>query len=171
LKSEKEIVLAYLEAHNAHDIERALSVLSPEIRFMMVGLWTREGLDEMRALEDWDAALKSQLAFDDLKVRQGRMDCRGRETNDWYQVVGIERVDYDSIKFEFHDGKISHIRAKLAPKSERDVDRAMNEVIRWALEAAPTEVGTIVRRGTFRYGQDQAVRWMDLLEKWRTQTG
>lgn len=171
MKSEKEIVLAYLEAHNAHDIERALNVFSPKIRFMMVGLWTREGIDELRSLEAWDAALNSQLAFDDLKIRQGRMDCRGRETNDWYQFTGIDQVDYDSIKFEFHDGKISHIRAKLAPKSERDVDRAMNEVIRWALEAAPDEVKALVRRGKFRYGQDQAVRWMDLLEKWKTQTG
>ena len=168
MSSDKEIVQGYLEAHNAHDVERALSYFSPNIRFMMSGLWTREGLDELRALEAWDAALNSQLAFDDLKIRRGRMDCRGREANDWYQIVGIEQVDYDSIKFEFQDGKIIHIRAKMSPKSERAVDRAMNEVVGWALAAAPDEVKALVRRGKFLYGPEQAVRWMDLLKRWQS---
>lgn len=171
MSSEREIVLAYLEAHNAHDVERTLSCLSPTIRFMMTGLWTREGLDEMSAMETWDAELNSHLTFEGLKIRQGRMDCRGSETNDWYQFVGIQQVDYDSIKFEFTGGKISRIRAKMSPKSERAVDQAMNDVVRWALEEAPDEVEALVPRGILRYGHEQALRWMALLKEWKTQAG
>jgi hypothetical protein len=167
LASEKEIVLAYQQAHNAHDVDLVLSYMTPNIRYMMTGLWTREGLDELRALESWDAALNSHLTYGELKVRQGRMDCRGSETNDWYKLVGIGQVEFDSIKFEFMGDKIAHIRSRISPKSERAVDQAMNDVVRWALDVDPDEVHALVPRGTFKYGTDHASRWMALVRKWK----
>lgn len=168
LKSEKEIVLAYQEAHNAHDIDKALGFFSPNIRFMMIGLWTREGLEELRNMEAWDAAMNSRLIFDGLKVRQGRMDCRGTETNDWYQFTGIQQVTFDSIKFEFKDDQIALVRAKMSPKSERAIDQVVNDVVRWALDAAPDEVAALVPRSVLRYGHEEALRWMALLKEWKS---
>lgn len=167
MATEKEIVLAYQQAHNAHDVDLALSFFTPNIRYMMTGLWTREGLDELRALEAWDAALNSHLTYGELKVRQGRMDCRGSETNDWYKLVGIDKVEFDSIKFEFTGDKIAHIRSRIAPKSERALDSTMNDVVRWALDEDPSEVHALLPRGTFKYGEDHAFRWMTLVKKWK----
>ena len=167
MASEKEIVLSYQQAHNAHDVELAMSYMTPTIRYMMIGLWTREGQEEVRILESWDAALNSQLTYGSLQVRQGRMDCSGSETNDWYRLAGIEQVDFDSIKFEFQGDKITHIRAKISPKSERAIDQAMNRVIHWALDYAPEEVDALVPRGIFRYGPDHAARWIALVQAWK----
>ena len=167
MKSEKEIVQAYLEAHNAHDIEGVLEVLSPKIRFGMTGLWVREGFDEIRALEEWDAVMNSHLQFTDLKMRNQRLECKGAETNDWYKVVGIEQEHFEPIRFEFEAGKIRHIRAQLAPKSEMAVDRAVNDVVRWALDVNPDEIRYLVPRGVFRYGHEQAQRWKKLLAEWK----
>jgi len=167
VKSEKEIVLAYQEAHNTHDIEGVLEVLSPKIRFGMTGLWVREGLAELRDLEEWDAVMNSHITFKDFKVRNQRLECKGAETNDWYKMVGIEQVYFEPIKFEFEDGKIRHIRAQLAPKSEMAVDRAVNDVVRWALEVFPDEITHLVPRGVFRYGHEQAMRWKKLLVEWQ----
>ena len=89
------------------------------------------------------------------------------ETNDWYQLVGIDQVVFDSIKFEFKGDKIAHIRSRIAPKSERALDSTMNDVVRWALDVDPDEVSALLPRGTFKYGADHAARWMALVKKWK----
>lgn len=171
VKAEKEIVVAYMNAHNAHDIDGVLSYLSPEIRFGMTGLWVRQGLEEIRALAEWDAVMNSQLDFRDFKVRNQRLECTGIETNDWLKMVGIEQIRYEPIKFEFEAGMIRHIRAQIAPKFEIMVDRAVNDVVRWALDKNPKEVHDLVPRGVFKYGHDQALRWKKLLVEWKQATG
>lgn len=163
---EKDIILAYLQAHNDHDVDLALSTMSPEIRFGMAGIWVKEGTEEVSAMEKWDAAMNSQLTFENLKIRNGRLECVGRETNDWYQMSGIQEVHYEAIKFEFENGLIRHIRAQMAHKSERKIDQVVNDVIRWALDIYPDEVEEIIPRGNFIYGHEQALRWKALLEKW-----
>ncbi len=167
MQSKNEIILAYQDAHNAHDIDRVLSFLAPDIRFGMSGLWVKQGLEELRALEEWDAALNSHLTFEKIKMRNQRLECRGTETNDWYQMVGISKITYDSIKFEFDLMKINHIRAKISPKSERQIDQVINEVLRWALTARPEVVEEVIPRGVFVYGRKQALRWKALLDEWQ----
>jgi len=163
---EKDLILAYLQAHNNHDVDLALSYMSPDIRFGMAGIWVKEGIEDLRDLEAWDAVMNSQLRFDNLKSRSGRLECTGQETNDWYQLAGIPAITYDNIKFEFENGLIRHIRANMAHKSERMIDTAVNNVIRWALDTHPDEVGDIIPRGNFIHGHEQAVRWKALLADW-----
>ena len=167
MKSEKEIVIAYQDAHNAHDIEGVLNYFSPAIRYGMTGLWVREGFDEIRALEEWDTVMNSQLVFSDFKVRNQRLECTGTETNDWLKMVGIEEIRYEPMKFEFDGDKIRHIRVQIAPKFEMMVDRAVNDVVRWALELYPDEITDLVPRSVFKYGHAQALRWIKLLEEWK----
>jgi hypothetical protein len=170
VKSQKEIVIAYQEAHNAHDIDGALSYFSPKIRFGMTGLWVREGLEEVRELEEWDAVMSSQLGLINFKMRNQRLECSGTETNDWFAIVGIKQIRYEPIKFEFEGDKIRHIRAQIAPKDEMMVDRAVNEVVRWALDIYPNEIHDLVPRGVFKYGHKHALRWKKLLEDWKQAT-
>lgn len=167
MASEKEIVLGYMQAHNAGDVEKALTFFNPDVRFIMTGIWTRHGLEELQPMESWDAALNSRLDFTNLKSRSGQVDCQGSESSDWTRAMGIEQVNYDSIRFEIQGGKISAIRAKMASKSERAVDQAVNMVIRWALGVDPDEVDALVPRGLFHYGKDEALRWMEMIEQWK----
>lgn len=163
----KAIIMAYQEAHNNQDIEQTLRLFSPNIRFEMAGIWVREGLEEMRQLEEWDRVMSSRLAFGAIKKRGGRLVCSAEETSTWLSMVGIEAVLYDSVMFEFAGSQINRIRAKLAPKSEMAIDKAVNRVMRWALEARPDEIGEIIPRGLFNYGQVQAEKWLALLEEWQ----
>lgn len=167
MKSEKEIVLAYQEAHNAHDVEKALSFFNPDIRYGMTGVWVKEGIEEVRALEAWDAVLNSKMNYHVLKVRQSRMNCSATETNDWLKLAEIEEIEYTSIKFEFEGNRIQHIRAQLAGKSEWAIDQAVNAVLRWALEALPDEVQSLIPRGNFLHSEGHAKRWLKLVQDWK----
>lgn len=169
MKDEKAIVLAYQEAHNAHNVEQAMSYFAPNVRFEMAGLWVREGAEEIKAMEEWDAVVVGKIAFGDAKVRGGRFECKAKETNAWFDVVGIEAVYYESYRFEFQNGLISRIRAKISPKGEMAIDKVINRIMRWALEARPDEIEDIIPRGQFNYGNEQAERWMVLVKEWKQQ--
>jgi hypothetical protein len=169
MKDEKAIVLAYQEAHNAHDVDKAMTFFAPNIRFEMAGIWVREGFEEMRVMEVWDSVVGGEVFFKDFKTRTGRLECKATESNDWLKIVGIDAVTYDSFRFEFENGRIGRIRAKVSPKDEMAIDRAVNRVVRWALEARPDEIDDIIPRGLFNYGHEQAERWMVLLKEWKQQ--
>lgn len=169
MSNPKEIITAYQDAQNAHDTDLALSFFAPNIRYEMVGIWVMQGLEELRALAEWNAAISNQLILGKIKMRNNRLECQAKETNDWLKLVGIDAVYYDAIKFEFENDKISIVRAKIAPKSEMAMDRATNRVMRWALEESPDEIGDIMPRGLFKYGREAAEKWLALLKEWRQQ--
>ena len=167
MSSDKNVVMAYLEAHNRHDMDAVLALFAPDIRFEMSGLWVRVGIEEMRSLEAWDKVVNSQLTFKDLRVQSGRMTCKAEETNDWLKMVGIEAVYYDTVKFEFENDVIRHIRVKIASKSEMAIDRGSNKVVRWAFEAEPDTVHQVIPRGQLLYSEENAHKWIALVQKWR----
>ena len=120
-------------------------------------------------MEEWDAVVGGQINFGNAKMRGGRFECQAKETNAWFEIVGIEAIYYDSYRIELENGLISRIRAKISPKGEMAIDKAVNRVMRWALEARPDEVGEIMPRGLFNYGKEQAEGWMVLLKEWKQQ--
>ncbi len=171
MPNEKEILAGYQQAHNAQDVEGALAWLTPDVSWRMTGLWVRHGTEEMRDLEAWDAVLNGRIEFIEVKSMAGGLTCRSEETNDWYQATGIDQVTYDQIRFEFRDGRISQVRAKLSSESERAIDKVVNQVSRWALKSAPAEINAVLPRGIFNYGAEQAHRWMALLQAWQKSQG
>lgn len=166
----KDIVIAYQEAQNSHNIDLALSFFAPDIRFEMVGIWVMQGMKELRAYAEWNAVIANKLTFGKLKIKNTRLECQAQETNEWLKLVGIDVVNYDAIKFEFENGKIRHIRAKVAPKSEMAMDKATNRVIRWALDKYPDEVVAVIPRGVFKYTEEAATKWMNLVTEWLQHT-
>lgn len=163
----REIVLAYQEAWNTHNIDLALSFFAPDIRYEMVGIRVIQGPDEMRSYAEWNQFFNNHLNFGKLQMKNNRLECQAEETNDWLKMVGIDGISYDSIKFEFKDGQISQVRAKLSPKSEMAMDRATNRVIRWVLDTDPEVIDKIIPRGHFKYSKEVAEKWLALLKDWK----
>lgn len=163
----REIVLAYQEACNTHDIDLALSLFAPDIRYEMVGIWVMQGPDDLRSYAEWNQVFAVKMNFGKLKMKNNRLECQAEETNDWLKMVGIESVTYDSLKFEFKDNKISNIRVKISPKSEMAMDRATNRVVRWVMETDPESIHKIIPRGLFKYSREVAEKWLALLKDWK----
>lgn len=70
-----KIVTAYLDAHNAHDIERTLAFLSDDFRFEAVDVWVRQGKHLARQLEEWDAAINSLFMPSHFAYIEGGATC------------------------------------------------------------------------------------------------
>lgn len=169
MKPNLQIVSAYQQAHNEHQWEQVMQLFAPDIRFEMVGIWVKQDADLIAKVEQWDAVLNSQLTFSDLREKDGGVVCQAFETNDWLALVGIEKLIYSSVRFEFGNGLIKKIKAQMAPESEQAMARAINKVTRWALDSHREVVQKLIPRSNFIYGHDEALQWKALLEEWRAQ--
>ena len=89
----RSIINGYISAHNSHDINRSLSYYSDDISFELVRTWVKHGKNEIRNLEEWDAALNSKLNFYVTKESGDTLFCKGTEQNEWFKGVGIDKID------------------------------------------------------------------------------
>jgi ketosteroid isomerase-like protein len=78
-----EQMQAYLEAHNRHDIEAAMSFYTQDARFELVGEWVKVGKETIRdELEEWDAATNNHLTFYDFQIGPEQVVFRAIEQSD-----------------------------------------------------------------------------------------
>jgi len=168
-----ETVEAYLEAHNRHDVEAALDLLSPEIVYVMPDGEKRTGLEPMAELEAWDAVLESFLDVSELEV-VGSSVVAGEmvEDNLWYRLSGIGPVTYlPGAIFEVENGRITSIHAaSWKPEHVVAFTNFIDEFAPWASVTFPRELSTVMPGGTFHYDGDTAKIWLELLVVWNEET-
>jgi len=168
-----ETVEAYLEAHNRHDVEAALDLLSPEIVYVMPDGEKRTGLEPMAELEAWDAVLESFLDVSELEV-VGSSVVAGEmvEDNLWYRLSGIGPVTYlPGAIFEVENGRITSIHAaSWKPEHVVAFTNFIDEFAPWASVTFPRELSTAMPGGTFHYNGDTAQIWLELLVVWNEET-
>lgn len=160
----------YEQAHNGHDVERALSYLTDDITFEMVGSWIREGKDEMREYEGWDAAINSNLSFRDIRKHGDTIICSLVERNDWFRLVGIDAIEYEWVRITFRNGKISSIVAQLSEQSHKAALQEFQSFISWASSERIYELVELMHGAEFVFRKDNAPAWLKLLQEWRSVT-
>ena len=116
-QSPTEILEAYESAHNNQDIEASLDLYVRDAQFDLVGVWMKKGIDEMRELAEWDAALNSSLDFHIEEVRGDTVVCSVLERNDWFKAVGIDPLYHPKALVVIQNGLIHHIIAYPSPDS------------------------------------------------------
>ena len=166
----EELILAYMEAHNCHDVEAALAFLAEDIRLGLPGVWIKEGKAEIRSLEQWDAAINGQLRFCEIEVDGDTVTCTSVESNDWFRLAGIDEIGYDSVVITTSDGQIAGITAVISPEGAEQISTALGAVIAWASEERAEVPETLMPGGEFIYSAEAAERWLALLHEWRQAT-
>ncbi len=158
---------AYETAHNNHDIDQILTLVTDDIKFNLVGTSVKEGKAQMRAIEEWDAAVNGQLTFTHVKVRGNTVTCKVVEQNDLFKLYGIEEVHYESAAFIFRDGLIGEIRAQISEESYRAIGETMQSFLEWASQERSQELAVLMPQGEPMYSVDNASQWLALVGEWR----
>jgi hypothetical protein len=161
---------AYETAHNNHDIDQILSLVTDDIEFHLVGAEVSVGKQQIRWIEEWGAAVNSQLTFTDLKVRGNTLTCQATEKNDLFKLYGLEEFAYKSVTFIFHDGLIQEIRVEQSAASSQDVAELRQAFIEWASQERSQKLEELMPQGEAVYHTDNAGAWLALLREWREET-
>jgi ketosteroid isomerase-like protein len=119
----KEVARLYLARHNAHDVEGVMALFAEEARFEIPGRLIRCGKEEIRATEEWEAAVHDHLRAGDLVEADAEVSFRAFEANDWLRAVGVDELRYTSMTVEVRDGRITCVTAALAPDAYNAMQR------------------------------------------------
>jgi hypothetical protein len=166
----EKIIRSYEKAHNSHDVEKVLSFYSDDIEFELKGVWVKSGINEVRAITEWDAALNSNLKFESIIREEDSVFCRVIENNDWFGAVNIVNLVHDPVVFIIQDGKIKKIIATPSEKTGMEIQAVIGSVYQWSDMVKDNTIHDLIQNGEFVYSREAAGKWLDLFKRWKTFT-
>ena len=161
----QKTVVSYIAAHNAHDIGKAITFYEEDIIFELKGVWTKKGISEMQSLEEWDAALNSNLKLESITSREDTVFCRVVENNDWFGAVGITNLVHDPAVFVINNGKIKKIIGYPSEKTGKEIEAAIGALYQWSQETQDSTINDLIQNGQFLYSTQAAEQWLDLFKR------
>jgi len=161
------VVAKFVAAQNAHDVERALGLLSdgfvfrdPESTFHVSRL-------AARPLFEWDAAARWRGEASIVGVAGETVRTHLVETNEFLEQLGLGPMSHD-VTFVVSDGRIREIVASFDPALQSAVDSAVAPVLVWARETRPRRLdGLVGPDGGIVYDGPSATGWLSLLREAR----
>jgi hypothetical protein len=161
-----ELVKTYEKLHNEHDIEGAMLLYHENIEFELVGTWIKSGKEEIRALEEWDRALNSNLKFESFEVKGDSVFCKVIERNDWFKAVGIKQIVHDPTIFIVSKGRINKIIANPSREIGKQIGAKIGSIYTWLKTTNDNTINELIVNGEFIYSEEAAKKWIKLLNRW-----
>jgi hypothetical protein len=137
-----------------------------DIRFELIGTWTKLGKVEIRKLEEWDKALNSNLKIVTVETKGDSVFCRVIEKNDWFKAVGIEQIVHNPTIFIVMNGRIKNIIAYPSAEIGKQIGVKLTSIYSWSEIARDSTINELIIDGKFIYSGETAKKWLMLLEKW-----
>jgi len=147
-----------------------MSLYTNDIRFEIVGSWSKVGKEEVRPLAEWDAATNSHMIISDIKVSADTVTFKLDEGNDWFRLLGMEVLHYEPCIMVFQDGMLKELKAELVQENIITLQEAWQLMFQWVSKERSKELSDLMPEGEFVYGADNARKWLSLLSEWREKT-
>jgi hypothetical protein len=164
-------VMEYEQAHNSHDVEGVMALLTDDIQFETVGEWVMAGKRKVRDLEEWDAALNDHFAFESLKVSGATVAGTATERSDLLSLAGFEAFTYDSVTVEFRGDLINRITVRASDEDWVGTSETFHSMVDWARRERYRDIVKLVQDGKFAYNAENAKGWLALLQEWLKMKG
>jgi hypothetical protein len=162
------LVQAYQAAKNNQDVDAVAAMLAEDAEFEMVGSGTLVGREQIRALDEYDVGINTQLEFSSCTQAGTTVTCDVVETNDWLDAAGLSENRYVGSAFTFEQGLITRIAASLSPESGQAMGQIFQAFVPWLAqnhtEAMPT---LFTPANQFIYSREKGVLVVSLLREWR----
>ena len=164
----QDVVAAFMHAANDHDLPRALGMLHPQFRYREEGSDGFLGRAEMKDLLGWDRVVESEVHCESMDAKGDVVTGIFWETNGLYHRLGIETTRC-RLAFHVEDGLVRE--QTIEQRDEGAFLAALEPFLEWAEEAAPDEIEAIQPAGEFVFSAEMGRRWLQLLDRWRSETG
>lgn len=161
----QDLIKSFISAHNAHDVGKTLNFYDQAVVFELKGVWTKEGLDEMSALEKWDSTLNSHLKLDAVTSKGDTLFCRVIENNDWFKAVNIFDVMHDPAVFIIKNEKINKIIGYPSEEIGKELEIAIGSLYQWSQQSNDATINELIQNGQFVYSAEAANKWLALFER------
>ena len=161
------IIQEYIDAHNGHNVELALSFYHPDIVFEIEGVWKKSGLEQMRQLEQWDSTLNSHLEIEVISTNPSGVTCNIEESSDWFKAIGMPRIYHDSVVFELKENRITRIFARSSEADNKAIGEKIGSIYQWSTTNGDSSILELFHENQFIYSSESAEKWKRLLKEWK----
>ncbi len=166
MKTEKEIVEAYLEALNHHDIDAVMALYDDDTVFEIADGDDVVGKSALRPFQEFYNALNSQWRWFDYVSEPGQVSCQGTMQNDFTRALGLDEMHYPSIKITLRDGLITSMRSEASQESMEQYKQADKAFEAWVTKEKPEALAELMP-DKFTYSKESALSLMALLREWQ----
>ena len=168
MKTEKEIVEAYLEAINRHDIDAEMSLYAEDVTLELVGAFTKVGKSALRQLGEYGTVINNNFDFHECIFEEpGQVSFKVTQQNEFLRTFGVDELRYTSYKMTIHDGLITSIRTELSQEGMKQARQADEAFVTWAAKEKPETLAELMPDGEFIPGKENGLAVMALLREWQ----
>jgi len=153
-------------AMRAGDVDRSLSYLAEDFELRDAAGRQRIDRRAMRDVLQWDAALGGKMTFSALEWEGETVRGEFTETNELYELLGMEPRRY-RIEFHFSGDLISEQIYEVLDSDGLSMTQALEPFLDWAREGHTADLDAIYPDGRFAHSASAAKRWVELLRAWR----
>lgn len=153
-------------AMRAGDVDRSLSYLAEDFELRDAAGRQRIDRRAMRDVLQWDAALGGKMTFSGLEWEGETVRGEFTETNELYELLGMEPRRY-RIEFHFSGDLISEQIYEVLDSEGLSMTQALEPFLDWAREGHAADLDAIYPDGRIVHSASAAKRWVELLRAWR----
>ena len=167
-----ETVIAYLQVHNTHDVDSAMMFWADSASYRVVPDFSTAGINNIREVEAWNAALHSELTGSGYQVKGDTVWFTMTEKNDWYEAAGLEVHTYTDVRVVARQGKMVNFLITRDPQLGREEGELTAHVLEWArLHGYQEDLVILAPEGTFVRTPESAPVFVRLTERYMTESG
>jgi non-heme chloroperoxidase len=173
------VVLQYLEAVNAGDVEAAVSAFAADGEMRLLQGRVAQGHAAIGEIERFHAIARPHMQPDGLRARivddavVVAFD-RNVETSRVFDAMGLRRVTTRGLEeaFVVRDGLIAVAhQPEFEPACVRAMTAALRDASAWLDRTADARSALLLPGGTVRMDETTVALWIDALQDWRAATG
>lgn len=169
MKTEKEIVEAYLDAINRHDIDAEMSLYAEDVTNEVVGYFSKTGKSALRQLGEYGTAINNNFHFHGYTIEKpGQVSFKVTQQNEVLRTFGVDELRYASYKMTIRNGLITSIRTELSQESLKLVKETDEAFVTWATKEQPEAFAAMTPGDEFIHSKKNGLAVMALLREWQT---
>ena len=154
------------KVHNRGDVEKEMTFFADDVIFEIVGSGKATGKEQLRKAVERQVIFNSVMNVRDCQAEGETVTCRVIEQNDLLKAAGVGPLYYESAQYEFEEGLIKTIRAKLSDESNRVTKEFWNSFSKWAYENRAQEWDEVRGAGAT---EESVAKWLALAREWRAE--
>jgi hypothetical protein len=156
------------KTHASGDLDKLLSFLADDYTRVDVATGKTVGREAIEAMLEWEMALHGRFTYDDLVWEGATVTGLFEETNDIYDLLGIEPRRYRMV-FTFEEDLLREQRIERLEPEGPGLDEALAPFLVWASGRRADALALVYRDGGFVYGGSEAERCVQLLTDWASE--
>jgi len=158
---------AYMDALNAHQVDKAMALLGPDLKLLREGRPVLRSRAQIRDIREWEIPLQARFEYTIYAVGGDRIAATVEETNLLYAALEVRRTMH--AEYRFRDGQLIESHLRRIEERGRPWREALAELEGWLAGRPADQTVDLLINGRLAFTGAAGRKLAALLDLWRRQ--